>query len=296
MNHLSFNMNIVSDAILVIVRFTMITFLHRFFLLVFAFFVFWSITTPSIASVSQLSLQDCQNMENKGVITANNPIPCQRLRRVSFHHLDFDGIPKTGNIIVIDFVAEEVEALFSELRNLKFPIKQSIPLEHYEGNDEASMSDNNTSSFNGRAVTGGTSWSKHAYGLAIDINPIQNPYLSFKSSGSAIILPPEAAQQFINRNENRPGKNNRQGLTEQVVNIFSNHGFLEWGGDWDSPIDYQHFQIGSTQFIQYLTSLPLNEATQQFNQYILSYRICLKENQALDVLHQRTLCTQRIKR
>ncbi len=101
-------------------------------------------------------------------------------------------------------------------------------------------------------MTGGASWSKHAYGVAIDINPLQNPYISYPEEVSANILPPSSSKFFVNRNNNRPNKKQRAGMAENVIDVFARHGFIIWGGDWDTPIDYQHFEVGSYNFIHKL--------------------------------------------
>ncbi len=99
------------------------------------------------------------------------------------------------------------------------------------------MIDNNSSCYNCREVTGGGLPSIHSYGLAIDINPIQNPYIFFeeKDQCSTKILPSNG-KNYINRT------NTRAGMVESIVEIFKKNGFTVWGGKWNTPIDWQHFQ------------------------------------------------------
>lgn len=142
-------------------------------------------------------------------------------------------------------------------------------MEVFGGDDIASMTANNTSAFNGRPITGGSSWSRHAYGVAIDINPLQNPYISSKH-GKQEILP--AASTASRRAPQRPG------MAEAVRHIFFRHGFLIWGGDWKQPIDYQHFEIGSSKFIARLLSMTPAAAKAAFAGYANHYRTCMLLN------------------
>ena len=168
------------------------------------------------------------------------PVKLSRLREVTVNYYDFDNHLHTdGKLIVLDALAPQTVAIFKELEKKHFPIHQIKPTSDYNGDDELSMEDNNTSAFNCRPMTGvNDKFSLHAYGAAIDINPLQNPYIGFsqKIIGDAVILPKNATQ-YVNRIFHVPGS------SETVVDIFSHHGFGEWGGLWHDPIDYQHFQI-----------------------------------------------------
>jgi hypothetical protein len=108
-----------------------------------------------------------------------------------------------------------------------------IPIDAYGGDDDASMADDNTSAFNCREVTGGAGWSQHAYGLAIDINPLENPYVRGDE-----VLPP-AGQEYLDRDDVRPGM-----IIEgdDVVRAFTFRGF-EWGGNFRTLKDYQHVAV-----------------------------------------------------
>jgi D-alanyl-D-alanine carboxypeptidase-like protein len=96
------------------------------------------------------------------------------------------------------------------------------------------MAANNTSAFNCRAVTGGSAWSEHSYGWAIDVNPVQNPYVD---SGGAV-LPPEGSP-FLDRSQKVEGLIHAGGT---VVRAFEAIGW-GWGGRWEDPVDYQHFSL-----------------------------------------------------
>lgn len=242
------------------------------------------------AAVLPISAEQCVTMQATGVITKANPVTCARLRRVNFQHLDFDGMTAVGNVVVFDAVADQVDSLFDALLAHRFPLQKARLMEHYQGDDQAAMRDNNTSAFNGRAITGGGSWSKHAYGLAIDINPMQNPYMAFDAAGRAQIQPAASAKYFVNRRDVRPGKPVRAGMAESVLDIFAAHGFMVWGGDWDAPIDYQHFEIGSRALLAQLLAQTPDMARQTFNRYAQSYRDCVAQSRVVDARSTRALC------
>lgn len=213
-------------------------------------------------------------MKLHGVLKANSPVPCHRLRIVKFSYVDFGGATHhDGEIMVLDAAADHVRDIFEELLRRGFPIARAQLMQHYGGDDAAAMRGNNTSSFNHRALTGGGALSLHAYGLAIDINPVQNPYLAFEPDGQAQVSP-EAGIRYANRVRQRPGKPVRQGMAEELVEVFAHHGFLIWGGDWDNPIDYQHFQV-SRKLAQQLAALPPEKARELFERHVRQYRDCL---------------------
>jgi hypothetical protein len=226
------------------------------------------------ATVATVSEAACSQMKLHGVLKANSPVPCHRLRIVKFSYVDFAGATHhDGEIMVLDAAADHVRDIFTELRRREFPIARARLMQHYGGDDAAAMRDNNSSSFNHRALTGGGALSLHAYGLAIDINPVQNPYLAFEANGQAQVSP-EAGIRYANRTRQRPGKSVRQGMTEELVPVFAQHGFLIWGGDWDDPIDYQHFQV-SRRLAEQLAALPAEKARELFDRHVQRYRDCL---------------------
>jgi hypothetical protein len=207
-------------------------------------------------------------MRTGNTLRNDNPVGCERLVQVTFSYIDFQGRRhEDGKVVVLDVVASQVQAIFDELLVRAFPLQQARLMEDYRGDDEAAMLDNNTSAFNGRPITGGSGWSKHAYGVAIDINPLQNPYLSKTANHPPLLLPPTAAT-YVTRTPAR------QGMAEDVREVFFQHGFLIWGGNWHEPIDYQHFEIGSRAFIAELLALPPLAARRTFDDYAASYRVC----------------------
>jgi hypothetical protein len=223
--------------------------------------------------LTPLSVQQCQAMLQANTLRADNPLPCARLTQVVFSYEGFDGQRHDdGKLVVMDAVAPQVQAIFAELLARRFPLQQARPLENFQGDDQASMLGNNTSAFNGRAITGSSGWSKHAYGVAIDINPRQNPYLSRAADQPPVLLP-ATATDYLRRTPLRPG------MAESVRGIFFRHGFMIWGGNWHQPIDYQHFEIGSRALIAELLALPPAAARQAFADYAQRYRDCMHDSQ-----------------
>ena len=154
---------------------------------------------------------------------------------------------------------------FRTLRERGFPIAKAKLIDAYAGNDDASMADDNTSAFNDRDVPNTTHKSLHAYGVAIDLNPTENPFVT--RNGATFRFDPPAGADYFNRLTHRPGKPDRRGLAEDVVAIFAANGFSDWGGYWDDPIDYQHFDIGRP-LAEELAKLPLDQAKKRFEQSI----------------------------
>lgn len=183
------------------------------------------------------------NMLTNNTHSPEAPVHVDRLRLLTITYLDFDKNEHQGQMIVLDTCADAVLAIFRELFEIGFPIAKMCLMDDYKGNDEEAMTDNNTSCYNYRMQTNSNVLSAHAYGVAIDINPIQNPYISFDEEKSIANYLPNKGILYGNRMLNRIGKEYRPGLAEEVVNIFAKHGFYTWGGYWDNPIDYQHFQI-----------------------------------------------------
>jgi hypothetical protein len=234
-----------------------------------------AVNAAETPGITRLSPRDCSAMAAANVISPQNPLPCARLVRVSFSYVDFDGRQKQdGEMIVMDAVAPYVQHLMVQLHAAGFPLHSAHALTYYHGDDLASMADNNSSAFNGRPITGGSSWSKHAYGVAIDINPLQNPYLSRDADGHLTVLPPAAgvAERGASSNPRTPLN---AGMTETVRALFADNGFLIWGGTWRQPIDYQHFEIGERAFIEKLARSTPDQAARMFERYVRTYRNCV---------------------
>jgi len=152
-----------------------------------------------------------------------------RLLRLSYH--DFDGNVQTGELVVNADVANDVVQVFSELFDSGFPIERIRLVDAYQGDDEASMRADNTSGFNCRYVEGTTKWSQHAYGLAMDINPLLNPWVQSDS------IDPLEAAKYTDRTLQVPGMIHDGDV---VVEAFSSIGWT-WGGTWVHSKDYMHF-------------------------------------------------------
>jgi len=208
----------------------------------------------------------CKDMKQRHVLTSQGPVPCGRLNLVKFSYVDFEGHPHDdGEIVVMDVVANSVFNIFNTLRASNFPIAKARLMNVYDGNDDASMAENNTSAFNDRAIAGGRRLSLHAFGLAIDINPVQNPFLK-RANGALTVSPPGGAA-YTNRQDRRPGMN------EPIIDIFAENGFLIWGGSWTDPIDYQHFQVGQ-KMAEHLARVSPGEGAKLFSGVIERYRAC----------------------
>lgn len=159
------------------------------------------------------------------------------LRYVHVLHYDFDGNPTEGELICNEYIAQDLVEIFHELYYNEYQIERMVLIDEYDGDDTASMEDNNTSCFNYRVVEGSSSLSKHAYGLAIDINPLYNPYVTYEKDGTEKVSP-VAALGYADRSVSFPYKIDEEDL---CCRLFKEHGFI-WGGNWNSLKDYQHFQ------------------------------------------------------
>jgi D-alanyl-D-alanine carboxypeptidase len=147
----------------------------------------------------------------------------------------FDGQAHTGEMVVNGAVTGDVIAVFRTLYEERFPIERMTPEDAYRGNDNAAASADDTSGFNCRyaVAPGPPQWSAHAYGEAIDVNDVENPYVD----GPTIIPPSGAA--YLNRDDVRPGMAVAGGA---LVDAFASVGW-QWGGRWAASPDYQHFSL-----------------------------------------------------
>ncbi len=161
------------------------------------------------------------------------PIPPSALRRVRLTYWGFDGRPHTGALVVNERAVGDIVVVFRRLYRARFPIRRLRPIDVYRGSDERSLAADNTAAFNCRYVVGPgpRRWSTHAYGLAIDVNPVENPYVE-----GGRVRPP-AGRAYLNRSKVRPGMAVRGGL---LVRAFAAVGW-QWGGRWAGTPDYQHF-------------------------------------------------------
>ena len=175
--------------------------------------------------------------ENTLNVGEQNDISYADLRYVHIIHYDFDGNLAEGELICHNFIAEDLLEIFYDLYVSEYQIEKVTLIENYNGDDTASMADNNTSCFNYRVVDGTKSLSKHALGLAIDINPLYNPYIRYDKKGGQTVSPVEG-EAYADRTVSFPYKIDPDDL---CYRLFAEHGFT-WGGNWNSSKDYQHFQ------------------------------------------------------
>lgn len=167
---------------------------------------------------------------------ADCPVPYEDLRYVHILHINFNNEIMEGELICHRDVAQDMVEIFYELYVQNYQIEKVRLIDEYGADDKLSMIDNNTSCFNYRTVEGTNSISKHGLGLAIDINPFYNPYVTKNNDGTDYISPP-GSESFVDRNKDFAHKITEDDLCYQ---LFTEHGFL-WGGHWKYTKDYQHF-------------------------------------------------------
>jgi len=197
--------------------------------LVLAIFAALSLHTPPFShSVSRVTAAQLPRSWHPGC-----PVSPRLLRRVQLTYWGFDGRAHTGAVIANADAVPDLVHVFSRLYAARFPIRRLRPIDAYGGNDERSLEADNTSAFNCRYVIGPgpRRWSVHAYGEAIDVNPVENPYLE----GGRVH--PRAGRAYLSRARLRPGMAFRGGV---LVRAFAAVGW-QWGGRWTGSPDYQHF-------------------------------------------------------
>ena len=160
------------------------------------------------------------------------PVSLDDLRLVRATHWGFDGRVHAGRIVVHRDVARDVLTVLRLLYAARFPIRRMLPVDAYGASDFRSIEADNTSAFNCRPVEGTSRWSEHAYGRAIDLNPIENPYVYANGTTSH-----RASRPYLRRGPYRAGMAVEGGV---VVRAFDAVGW-GWGGSWPGIKDYQHF-------------------------------------------------------
>ena len=155
------------------------------------------------------------------------------LRYLRLSYYDFSGEPQVGEMVCNAAIAQDLLEIFEALFEARYQIRSIRLVDDFGGSDDLSMLADNSSCFNYRVVAGQRNLSRHAYGMAVDINPFENPYI--RPNGE--ILPPEAAK-YVDRSKDFPHKIDRDDL---CCRLFLEHGFT-WGGGWSNRKDYQHFQ------------------------------------------------------
>ena len=160
------------------------------------------------------------------------------LRYLRISHYDLEGRVHVGEMICNKLIADKLLAIFSELYAARYPIQRMRLPDNYDADDERQMRDNNTSCFCYRNVSGSKNLSKHARGLAIDINTLYNPYIRYSKKDGSRIVEPATAVKYCDRKANFPYKITTSDL---CYKLFTKYGFT-WGGAWRTMKDYQHFE------------------------------------------------------
>ena len=204
----------------------------------FSFLVFLFILTHLNASSINLIDKSYANKMIGVTYHKNCPVSLDELRVVNIKYLGFDNKTHFGDVIVHKDVAFEVSKIFNELYEISYPINQITPIEKYNGDDFASIEADNTSAFNCRLAEGSTKYSKHSYGKAIDLNPLENPYIYSNGTTSH-----KDSNKYLIRKKIDDTVQSKALLlnSSEAVKIFKKYGW-KWGGDWKNTKDYQHFQ------------------------------------------------------
>ena len=166
------------------------------------------------------------------------PVHISKLRLLELRHWGFDHDVHRGKLVVHRAEDKAILRVMERLFKRRFPIRKMALIDRYDASDHRSMNDDNTSAFNCRFVAGTSRWSNHAYGRAIDVNPIENPYVS----GSHVS--PPAGKPFADRSRDAKGMIHDGDV---VVRAFARKAGWEWGGDWSGGTrDYQHFSANGS--------------------------------------------------
>jgi len=160
------------------------------------------------------------------------PVAPSGLRLITMTYRGFDHRVHTGRLVVNASVTGKLILVFGKLFAMRYPIRAMVPVDAYHGSDYASIQADNTSAFNCRDATGSSSWSEHAYGLAVDLDPCENPYVYADGHEAH-----KRCRKYVDRSLHDPGIIHAGG---KVVRAFASVGW-GWGGTWPGARDYQHF-------------------------------------------------------
>ena len=159
------------------------------------------------------------------------------LRYLRLLHYDAEKRQHVGEMVCNKAIADDLIEIFKELYRQKYPIQRIRLIDDYDASDERSMRDNNSSCFCYRRISGTTKLSKHAQGMAVDINTLYNPYVRTGKNGRRIVEP-ATATKYVDRRKSFPYKIVKGDLLHR---LFLQHGF-KWGGSWRTMKDWQHFE------------------------------------------------------
>lgn len=166
----------------------------------------------------------------------NCTTPRSDLRYITILHYDINNNIRIGEMICHKYISEDLLDIFKNLFKAGYPIERMVLIDEYNADDEASMTDNNSSAFNFRFISGTKKLSNHSQGMAVDINPLYNPYV--REHNGRTIVEPRAGANYTDRTASFPYKIDKNDLCYKE---FIKHGF-KWGGDWKDRKDYQHFE------------------------------------------------------
>ena len=185
--------------------------------------------------ISEIPDDIFEKMQGKSY-KADCTLPRENLRYIHVLHVGFDNQVHEGELVVNKDIADDVLEIFKELYESGYQIEKVRLVDEYNADDEASMSDNNSSAFNFRFISHTTKISKHGMGMAVDINTLYNPYV--KTVDGELSIEPANAADYVDRSKAFSHKIDHGDL---CYKLFTEHGF-EWGGDWTHSKDYQHFE------------------------------------------------------
>lgn len=167
------------------------------------------------------------------------PLSSHDLSSIDITYWGTDQKSHTGILVVNKNIADDTQKIFQEIYKIKFPIEKIAPLSDYKNNEEQAMEDNDSFGYHCKKMTSNSNlYSKHAYGLAVDINPEFNPYINARHN----ILLPKNSEDYANRENIKPGMITKN---SPIYSIFLQHHW-KWGGDWKSIKDYHHFETDLT--------------------------------------------------
>jgi hypothetical protein len=172
----------------------------------------------------------------------NCGVPYSELRYIRVLHVDFEGFTRIGEMIVNQSISVDIIEIFKKLYEISYPIERMFLVDEYNADDNASMEANNSSAFNFRFIDGTARRSLHSYGIAIDINPLYNPYVR-EINGVMAVLPKSAAE-YVDRTRKCAYYIKKD---DACCRIFTEHEFT-WGGEWKNSKDYQHFEKNTADY------------------------------------------------
>ncbi len=173
------------------------------------------------------------------------PVAREDLRYMQMLHYDLEGNIRVGEMISNHRITDVLLSIFRQLYDAHYPIEKMLLVDEYDADDESSSADNNTSCFNFRTVANSHNLSYHAQGLAVNINPLYNPYIiSGYHTDGPIVCTPAAGIDYLDREQEFPYKIDPDDL---CVQLFKEAGFT-WGGDWQYTPDYMHFDCRDTDY------------------------------------------------